>query len=327
MKKYFLILVIVLLSAVCVFATGGVKKQNTDTLSETQRTVDVYEQDTEKANVISSIIQDMDDFEYMSYIDKLITAFGATMSNNIDYNDALYNFEYLRRAYNLSDDDISYLSDLIIKGYDPWDVIDICYFWVDTSEDIRIIEEIYQQKHLFRGNTWIENAFNYVTDNKCGVLDSDDINNYLNQGASAEDIMLANKICRKGIYTIQKILEMHIEGKSFADILLSTEAASSSVSVNKTKLLNNEITEHEEYASLSAESIEAAETLVRINGGKLEEYYKKAENNEDLTKLLEEDEDNLNEEINAFMRNNNYYKEISEQDMSEITAREVSADA
>lgn len=131
----------------------GSKKQNTDTLSETQRTVDVYEQDIEKANVISSIIYDMDDFEYMSYIDKLITAFGATMSNNIDYNDALYNFEYLRRAYNLSDDDISYLSDLIIKGYDPWDIIDICYFWVDTNEDIRIIEEIYQQKHLFRGNT------------------------------------------------------------------------------------------------------------------------------------------------------------------------------
>ena len=189
MKKRIIIIgimVVICLGMLGGFASGVFKfEESTEklqTLSAEPEIRKLSEETAERAQAVAEIAQRTDGWDSISKFNQMVQALNASVDNPIEYNDILYNYEYLRRGYHLSDAQMDYLADLIIDGYKPWDVLEICYFWLDTNEDISIIEKIYEQKWLFTGRTWIENAFNLVTDNKCGVLDEDDVDEYIKQG-------------------------------------------------------------------------------------------------------------------------------------------------
>jgi len=65
---------------------------------------------------------------------------------------------------------------------------------------------------------WVETAFNEATDNVHGVLDKEQVTEYLEQGLTVEDITTANVLCRKGVYTITEILDKRSAGVEWSDI-------------------------------------------------------------------------------------------------------------
>ncbi len=120
---------------------------------------------------------------------------------------------------NLNIKEVRYLEKLLKKGYPCRIIIDVTKFWKTTNEDITLIEKICEKQGDYWGRNWIENAFNNITENKCGVIKtSDELNSYLDKGLTLDDIECANILCRKGKMTIQEILDEKISGKSWDDI-------------------------------------------------------------------------------------------------------------
>lgn len=316
MKKKYITVIICIAVCLCAavgFANGTFKfdgnMDNNHTRAVLSEDKKLSEETAERAQAVAELALQTDGWDSMNKFEQMAQALNASVENPIEYNDILYNYEYLRRGYHLSNTQMDYIADLIIGGYKPWDVLEICYFWLDTNEDISIVEEIYGQKLRFRGSTWIENAFNFVTDNKCGVLDTEDVDKYLEQGITFDDIMTANKLCRKGVLTIQEILELRKEQKSFAEIAALVNGTGSAA-----YSLRNEI----EAVSVSTEDVMRAETLAKINGEDISVYYQKASEGEKLEELLEEKNESLEEEIDADLRM--LYKPMTDEDMDEYMA-------
>lgn len=149
----------------------------------------------------------------------------AQVLNNRDINtagvcDVLTSYLYLRDVYGLSNQELEYIAGLIIGGAEPSGIMEAAYFWLDTCEDITIIEQIYNKKSEYDGGKfWVENAYNDVTEYIHGELSVDDVNYYFESGVTAVDIQNANILSRSGVYTIQQILDRIIGGETIVDIM------------------------------------------------------------------------------------------------------------
>ena len=255
----------------------------------------------------------------------MVAALDATVENPVKYNDIIYNYEYLKEAYKLNDEQLDYIADLIISGYDAMDVIEICYFWLDTNEDIEIVGEIYAIKDQFIGKSWIENAFNSVANDKCGVLDEEDVENYLKEGITIEDINVANKLCRKGVYTIQDILQMRKNGRTFAEIAaevngvsvaqIPQEATAMGTAVNMMNVMENN--EEIEQEAITPQDVILSDELSRIGDESISEYYSLAIDGVELSEKLDEIDEAYSREITKDLRERGIYKTFTKEDYEE----------
>ena len=121
----------------------------------------------------------------------------------------------------LSKTNEAYLHDLINKGYDKEQLEEIYNFWMTCGEDISIIEDIYtiaEDKNL-TGQYWVEESYNYATNQSHGVLDVVQVGNYLAKSISREQIQKASVLSRQGVYTITEILDKLLEGKTWSDLV------------------------------------------------------------------------------------------------------------
>lgn len=138
----------------------------------------------------------------------------------------------------------SFIEQMILSGCDARTTMDIYSFYLTTNEDISIVKQIYDMvfdgEPITNRDIVFENAFNKITNNKCGVLTEDDVLNYLEKGLTVSDISKANILSRKGILTIQQILDKLINGTSWETIVktvygeavaLSSETSISSIAV------------------------------------------------------------------------------------------------
>ena len=139
-------------------------------------------------------------------------------------NDLIYRYTYLIKVYDFSSHQMDYIDSLIYSGAKIDDILSICDFWLDTNYDIDLIGDIYLLRDKYFGSSWIEDAFNEVTENRHGVLNQSDISDYIDRGVSTLDIKTANVLSRKGVYTIQEILNMRIDGISWDEILSEIES-------------------------------------------------------------------------------------------------------
>lgn len=112
-----------------------------------------------------------------------------------------------KEKYNMSPDEKAQFDKWIIEGKNPQLLMYIYQFWITTDEDISIIEDVYnmfvenyeedmrlpQNKDL-----WFEGIFNNLTGGKYGRLTSDEIDEYLQNGMSIEDIEIAEYLSRRG---------------------------------------------------------------------------------------------------------------------------------
>lgn len=136
--------------------------------------------------------------------------------------------------HSLTADEISAVNALVANGTTMQTIEQIYDFYLTTNDDFSVVTQIANLEEEFWGNHWIENAYNHITNNSHGVLDSDDVKSYL-ETFSADEISYANVMSRKGVYTIQEILNKVQGGSSWDDItseiyssVLTTEKLSGS---------------------------------------------------------------------------------------------------
>lgn len=122
-----------------------------------------------------------------------------------------------------SKDSFSFIENMILSGCDIQTTMDIYQFYLTTNEPIEIVKQIYDMVYvgekITNRDAVFENAFNELTNNKCGVLTKEDVDNYLEKGLSVSDISQANLLSRKGVMTIQEILDANLSGTSWEDLV------------------------------------------------------------------------------------------------------------
>lgn len=231
----------------------------------------------------------------------MVQVLDATVENPVTYNEILYNYKYIEKVYRLSETQMDSIADYIIQGANAEDILGICYFWLDTNEDIGLIGDIYAQKAEFcQSEYWIEDAFNKVTQNKCGVLTADEIKDYLQQGCTKKEIGIANKLCRKGIFTIQEILNKVLEGKSFAVIQ------------NEMAVMNSNVPVLHAAESVDAGTFALSEETARLSGEDADVYINAAAEGADLEVVYEEKKQGISREIIQELKSTGVYKAMPE---------------
>lgn len=138
-------------------------------------------------------------------------------------NGLIYDYAYAVQIYSKNNDELDYIDSLIYGGANIKDVIEIYEFWLTTNESVEIIGQIYNKKDEITDRYWIEEAYNQITEHKHGVLNADEVSEYINKGLQITDIHTANKLCRKGVYTIQEILDRLISGDTWDEIVSDIE--------------------------------------------------------------------------------------------------------
>ena len=137
--------------------------------------------------------------------------------------DKMHKTAVFMEKYCNNKESFSYIENLILSGCDVQTVMDIYQFYLTTNEDIAIVKQIYDMVYngepITNRDVVFENAFNEITDNKCGVLTEDDVIMYMEKGLTIEDISRANLLCRKGVMTIQEILNELLKGTSWEEII------------------------------------------------------------------------------------------------------------
>lgn len=106
------------------------------------------------------------------------------------------------------------------KTNDIYAVIKVYKFWEKTNDGIDVYTGIMNRysTELAKSEYWFEDVYNELTNNKHGVLDEQDVQEYIEDGVRVEDISVANVLSRRGIYTITKILDLRKDNRSWAYI-------------------------------------------------------------------------------------------------------------
>lgn len=247
----------------------------------------------ENKSVMSTDITGQNVVLYPSNFYSMVEILKTNISDTASIADILSSYLYLRDVYGLNNEQLEYIAGLIINGADTNNILDIAYFWVDTCEDITIIEQIYNKKGDYEGGRfWIENAYNNVTNNVHGVLESEEINNYLSLGVTVSDIQNANILSRKGVYSIKQILDRIAGGDTIINIMNEVYGTSISQPVSLFGISENEesdegILNSKELAALENKQIEESASEFLSDEKTAEKLVEKRnEKNAELVKQL-----------------------------------------
>lgn len=220
----------------------------------------------------------------MDKYSQMLIAMEATISDSAEFNDLLVDYHYLAEVYKLTQDQKDYIADLVINGCNMRDIIGLTYFWVDTNEDISLIKSMYDIKDEFDGKPdWYGNAYDKVTDAKNGSLSVEEVKEYMQKGLTAEEILTADKLSRKGVYTINQILDKCCDGQTLLDVANEIQGG---------KLLEADIFDNEYTLNYSA--IEDLDILV---------------NSEEISYLAEESQIDIIAQAASEAGINNYARE------------------
>ena len=119
---------------------------------------------------------------------------------------------------SFTSEQIKIINNILEKGTTIQTLSQVYDFWLTTNEPFEIIEEICSMEDAYFSEFWYENAFNKLTDNKHGVLDIEDVEEYKAKGISSNQILAGNILCRKGVYTINEILDKVVKGANIEEI-------------------------------------------------------------------------------------------------------------
>lgn len=172
--------------------------------------------------------------------------------------------------YNMAPDTRAQFGQWIAEGRDYRLLMYIYEFWTTTNEDISIIVDIYDMftRNYYEGmrlpdnkTMWFEGIFNTLTDNKCGTIESDDIDHYMEAGLDLYDIKLAERVSRAGIKQVHEILDDRATGISWVEIAAEI--------YNMPELLS--------YPEMDLMTLQGVLTLSRITGDNAEVILAKTE--------------------------------------------------
>lgn len=242
---------------------------------------------------------------------KMILATDSTVENSMEYNDVVFNYEYLKEVYGLEEEQLNYIAELIINGYYATDVIDAVYFWLDTPDDISIVEKMCILKDERKGSIWTEDAYNIATDDKCGVLTEDDANKYMGMGLTPNEILIANKLCRKGKMTIYEILDKLSSGESLYNITAEIYDVPGEIA---SELVSKTEAAEENIKLLQVSNVSIISELDRRKDMTAEDCYKMLLENKDLREFYEQTDEEMSGNITSNLRERGVYKKVSAED-------------
>ena len=249
-------------------------------------------------------------FNKMSKFDQMVAVMDESITDDEIFNYVLINYKYLQDGIKVSSQNMTYLSNLIIDGYTAEDIINCAYFWLDTSEEVTIVKELcdWKTKNKEYGNNqfWFEDAYNAVTSNKCGVLTMEDFEEYGRRGITDDKILIANRLCRKGVYTIQEILEKYENGISMADIALEIEETTPWT--KHTDVASVFVNSDTEYPKAEDTEIFQSKELAALKNSPDQAFYDVTDKTTDIQAEFEEVTDIIMREITAELRAGNYMR-------------------
>ena len=115
---------------------------------------------------------------------------------------------------NFTAEQILIINRILGKGTTVQTLRQVHDFWLSTDEDFSMIEDICSLEDEYFGEFWYEDAFNKLTDNKHGVLTSEDIAEYKAKDITLEQILAANTLSRKNGQNIFCILDALAAGET-----------------------------------------------------------------------------------------------------------------
>ena len=183
---------------------------------------------TDKETEISTAIPEATEATEASGIDSTPT--GRIPSIDMDEIDEdLILFSEWVKTYAPSEEAQKTVAELISSGADVNALISLCIFREDTDKPFSIVEEIYSyapedvseyKDHII----WIESTYNRICNIEDEALTIDEVKAYVEDGISTQDIMIANRISRKGEKNIKDVLEERKSGKSWYNLIISEDA-------------------------------------------------------------------------------------------------------
>lgn len=178
-----------------------------------------------------------------------------------------------------------------------------------------------------------------MTQDRCGVLTTEDVDEYMKKGITASEIRTANKLCRRGVLTIQEILAMRLENKSFAEIaaIVNGTAAEAlpaqifTADAAQANVLTEETEEQQENTvireAIDPQEVLNAELLTEMEGEPLNVYYEKALNGESLEDIIEEKKLSFQDSIVSELREKGLYKAASKEEREAYLEKEEERNA
>lgn len=216
---------------------------------------------------------------------KKINSFDITEEDKLK---SIEEITYAMQSMCVSEEMMVYLNSLIKEPADVQRVIEVYSFWLDTDTDADMIGRIMEQKEMDEYlEYWYEDAFNQLTDYQNGSLTYDDVKAYYEAGLTIDDMLTANKLSRKGKYTVQELCERKLEDGEWVDIISEVKG----IPVDKAKLENAEAIESGQITcaifDLSIQSDASVEELLNqeANG---EDPLETAASNISITPVMQE---------------------------------------
>ena len=196
----------------------------------------------------------------------------SIISDNIGEETVRYSLEKyidLIYMYELSETETNYINNLIKNGCEIGKIVEIYYFLANCEEDYTYIDKIYDIGKAigFDDKYWIYSAYNSATSEKHGLIEPEELGQFIKSGVSEEDILLAIEVSRNGDSKLKEILERRTKKHKWADIIKSSHKKAGALDIMEIK--NNDdgriILDGINYSEITKMSIN--ETIKDIEDG------------------------------------------------------------
>lgn len=206
---------IAILSIICVLFCGGVVFG----MNGVKHINEMKSQNTTSDKIINEEVNEKSD-EYTDLIELL-------QNQGMDDDKLQYTMEQffeMTLLYPINDEELMTIKELVKDGADLSKIIDIYTFLQNSNASLKYIKDMYYYgKNIdFYGRYWIEDAFNYCSGQKEYELSMEEVQKYINEGMSIEDIRVANIISRSEVKNIRELLEEKQSGKIWGEIIAET---------------------------------------------------------------------------------------------------------
>lgn len=134
------------------------------------------------------------------------------------------------KVYRPTQEQQNEISQMIANGADVDILLDICIFWEDTNEPFSLVSQLYNNRPEdeilaeFADNLlWITGLYDKLKGKEDEALSREEVMDYVNQGLSLSDILVADRMSRGGA-DIREVLADRTEGQSWQEIILPETA-------------------------------------------------------------------------------------------------------
>lgn len=159
-----------------------------------------------------------EDFAEYENLIKLLQSQGMD-DDKLQYT--LEQFFEMTLFYPINEADLTTIEKLVKDGADLSKIADIYVFLQSSNASLKYLKDMYYygEKIDFYGRYWIEDAFNYCSGQKKYELSIDEVQKYIDEGMSIDDIRIANIASRTEVKNIRELLDEKQLGKNWGEVL------------------------------------------------------------------------------------------------------------